>query len=82
MSFQLLSRTTPKARKEHQCIWCAQPIVNRATYVLDACLCDGDFQSNKWHPECQDAALDEFGYTDFTFDPGEGQRPQLVLTSI
>ena len=59
MSYNLLSKTTPKAKKQHDCIWCPERIVKGEKYIREISIFD-DFQSHAWHPECWEAAQDYF----------------------
>lgn len=56
MSYQQLSKTSPKARKEYSCIWCSEKILIGETHIKEVGEYEGDFQSNRWHPECHNAA--------------------------
>lgn len=56
MSYQLLSLTNPKARKEYGCIWCREKIQKGEVHVHESSKYEGDFQDHRWHPECQEAA--------------------------
>lgn len=55
MSFDLLSESYPKARKEHICEWCGEKILKNETYYRYTGLHDGDFQSTPLHLECKKA---------------------------
>lgn len=52
MSYQLISQTTPKARREYDCIWCVEKIAKGETHVHEISKYDGDLQDHRWHPEC------------------------------
>ena len=68
MSYQLLSKTEPKARKEYRCIWCPEKILRGAQHVHEVSKYDGDFQDHRWHPECKQASyrfFRESGEEDF-----------------
>jgi hypothetical protein len=56
MSYQLISKTLPKARKEYPCIWCSEKINIGEIHLKEVGEFDGDFQSNRWHEECHNAA--------------------------
>ncbi len=75
MSYQLLSKTTPTARKEYHCIWCPEKILKGEKHVHECSKYDGDFQDHRWHLECSKAA-DEFfqKYGEEEFLPHEFKR--------
>ena len=56
MSYQLLSETEPRARKEYSCIWCSEKIRKGEKHVHESSKNDGDFQDHRWHMECRTAA--------------------------
>ena len=58
MSFTLLSSVTRKARKQHRCIWCTEPIEMGDKYTHEKSVYDGYMQDHKWHPECLGANAD------------------------
>ncbi len=60
MSFQLLSLTHPKARKEKPCIWCGEKIHVGESHVHYSGVQDGDFQSTRIHSECYLAMQKDF----------------------
>lgn len=57
MSFQLLSQTESIARKEHDCIWCREKIQVGEKYSKQTGVFEGDFQANKFHPECLEVSF-------------------------
>jgi hypothetical protein len=54
MSYQLLSETTPVARKQYSCMWCVERIKIGEKHVHEVSKYDGEFQDHRWHPECLD----------------------------
>lgn len=77
MSYTLLSKTEPIARKDHKCIWCGQKIPKGEQYLAERSVYDGEMQNHHWHMECWSASKDEMGYTgDWEFGPYENERPQ------
>lgn len=60
MSYDLISKTTPKARKEHHCIWCCERIVAGEQYVHEISKYEGYLQNHKWHNECREASKEYF----------------------
>lgn len=69
MSYQLLSKTTPVARKQYSCIWCVEKIEQGEKHVYEVSKYDGDFQCGRWHPECIEAChqymKSQFGEDEF-----------------
>lgn len=75
MSYQLLSKTEPKARKNHKCIWCGELIEVGLVHVHESSKFEGDFQDHRWHPECWTAAGEFFAINgEDYFMPGEFKR--------
>ncbi len=76
MSYKLISMVEHKARKSHQCIWCAEAIAAGTRYLRERSIFDGEPQNHKWHPECKDAANAGWEAGDEEeFYPGENERP-------
>lgn len=50
--YRLLSKTTPVARKAHECSFCKEPIPPGIKYDSYAYLLDGDFEHLKAHRRC------------------------------
>lgn len=83
MSYQLISKTLPKARKEYPCIWCSEKILIGEIHLKEVGEFEGDFQSNRWHEECHNAAqmyFNESGENEFT--PYENKRGSIDEKSI
>lgn len=57
MSWQLLSETTPRARKQHRCEWCPEPIEVGEKHARYVGIFDGDLQVTRMHTECLDASV-------------------------
>ena len=74
MSYELLSETTPKARKDYSCIWCGEPIPKGEFHVHEVSKYDGDFQDHRWHPECIKASKEYFSADGEEFFGGEFKR--------
>jgi hypothetical protein len=70
---ELVETLTPKAKKEHLCIWCGETIDAKEKYTRQNFKMDGDFQSNAYHNECFDALLRSDLY-DEEFYPHEQLR--------
>lgn len=56
----LLSRSTPKARKPHICVWCGELIQIGEAHVHQVVKHCGDLQDSRWHLECHNASSDYF----------------------
>jgi len=75
MSYQLLSETEPKARKDYRCIWCPEKILKGEKHIHETSKYDGDFQDHRWHPECKQASDKFFRLTgEEEFDPHSCKR--------
>lgn len=60
MSAECFQQTLIKsAKKHHKCIWCGEPIFIGQPYERQPVVFDGDFQDNKYHPECWSVAINE-----------------------
>lgn len=73
----VLSTAWRKARKEHVCIWCGQPIVKGERYLDENVLGDNTVNNQKWHNECVHAAHEYYttwGMYDDTFEPYSFKR--------
>ena len=77
MSYTQLSESRHVARKKHVCMWCGQHINAGEQYIRLSGVYDGDFQVNKFHPECDEACTQEAAYEGpgFEFWPHENERP-------
>ena len=71
---EVLSNSTPKARKQHQCYLCAKPIEVGSTYVRSSGTYDGNFWTIAMHVACE-AQTKDWDETDWeTFSPGDLQQ--------
>jgi hypothetical protein len=77
VSYTELTRETPKARSPHKCTWCGEQILSGERYVRISAIFDGEFQTSKFHDECNDACLEEARYEggNFEFFPYDNERP-------
>ena len=78
MSYQLLSKTEPKARKAYTCIWCAEKVVKGEKHFHVVGKYCGELQDHRWHPECwaaQETYFLESGEEEFA--PHEFKRGSL-----
>lgn len=74
MSWQPLSDRDVVARQNHQCAWCGESIsIGRVCHISTGKY-EGEFQSNKFHPECWKAALDVFRSGEECFEMGIYKR--------
>lgn len=64
--------TEHRAAKRHRCIWCGEHIEQGERHCRQSGVFYGEFQTNRWHLECWDAA--EFSVDD-EFMPHENERP-------
>lgn len=56
MSYEELTvHDVKRCRMPHRCQWCAEEIAKGAPAVYRACIYEGDFCSDHFHPECWDA---------------------------
>lgn len=68
-----LDQSKPKARKNHECLWCGQPIPKGEIYSRWVGIFEGDFNCNKMHLECSKAFSEE--ENEGFILPGENERP-------
>jgi hypothetical protein len=59
-----------KARKRHGCVWCGTLIEKGEPYTKYNGTYDGDFQTSKFHPEC-----DKAYYRDESIEDGDELYP-------
>lgn len=59
MNYQLLSKTTPKAKKEYKCVWCPEKILRGEKHIKEVGTYDGFFY-RRWHTECWEASQKYF----------------------
>jgi len=57
--WRLFSDKVHMASKRHRCIWCGQGILKGDLFHRVTGSFDGQFQNNKWHPECHEAFRQE-----------------------
>jgi hypothetical protein len=79
MSWTTLRDTTPKARKRYRCTGCWEFIEAGEKHRHQVGIFDGDFNSNRWHPECFDFALD--GETEMEVTPGQFSRSEALAAT-
>lgn len=69
--------TTPKARKDHRCEWCAEVILKSERHVKNTGVWEGTWQNWRMHDECyEDASINDEMQDGFT--PFEHERPAKV----
>jgi hypothetical protein len=80
VSWETLNDTTPKARKRYQCSGCCEVIEVGEKHRYQVGKLDGDFQANRWHPECfwfaSDSCEIEEGITPGNFSRKEALAAQ------
>jgi len=81
--YNLISTTKPNAKKEYDCIWCSEKILKGEQHVKEVGEYQGDFQSNRWHQECHNAAqlyFEESNENEFTPHNNErGSKKEKIL---
>lgn len=77
MSYELLSNKLVKALKTYTCEWCGEKIVYKELHNKIAQVYEGDFQSIRFHKECNEACNKYFTenrfeteYTPYDFKRG------------
>jgi len=76
MSYERIHESMRKARKAHVCIWCGERISIGETHIYEFSKFDGDTQTHRWHPECDDAATDYFNSNEGPeFEAFANERP-------
>jgi hypothetical protein len=75
MSCTTIAKSTQKAKKAHRCSWCGGTIAMGETYLRTRVVFEGDPQTNKFHPECGDAAAEDYREWGEGFMPYENERP-------
>ena len=78
MSYESISSSTRRARKEHLCLWCHKMILKGEVYAWCVGKYEGNFQTAHYHPKC-DEEIDIVAKAegrDFSFEPGEGSWPE------
>jgi hypothetical protein len=63
-----------KARKAGRCIWCGEAIQKGEVHHIQAGKVDGEFQANRYHSECYEAALEDFREGDCDFEEASHKR--------
>jgi hypothetical protein len=83
MGYSLIANSTQKAKKEHRCTWCGQQILVGDEYVRIRGVFEGEPQTDKLHPECDDAASEYFREwgADEGYSPYENERPEKVTAN-
>lgn len=75
MSFTAMGYYQPVGKKDYRCIWCGQTIPKGQKHCKQTGIFEDEFQSNRYHPECFDAAGEDNGYWGDGFTPFENERP-------
>ncbi len=82
MSYSLLSRSAPRARKPHRCIWCGYPTIVGSKYVREASVYDGQMQNLAFHEACVKASDDYFNEVGEGEFPDDGEMPFFALYQL
>lgn len=64
-----------KARKPHDCTYCAEPIAKGACYVFQKGYYEGRWFESKMHPECFEDMCDS---GDGEYTPYSNERPKAA----
>ena len=70
----------PKAKKEHFCDSCGDPITIGQTYYRWRSYDGGDAGTNKMHPECYDMHVTNAEGGEWEYLRYDNDRPSTVLT--
>jgi hypothetical protein len=78
MSYEEISCTKPRARKEYSCSWCGEKIIRGETHQSRTYKNGGDFNSSREHTECA-AAMSTLNFNDWDnmdncYEAGEFKR--------
>lgn len=68
-----LDCSTPKARKDHRCIWCGETIPKGDKYSRWVGIFEGDFHCNQMHLECAEVSSED---AEDGFDAFSNERPK------
>jgi hypothetical protein len=74
---ELIGKRDVKAcRKKFRCLWCGETIGIGDSCTVVSQMFDGEFQSNRYHPECDDAVDETSKMVNgwFSFDPYNAER--------
>lgn len=77
MSYQFLSSSRPRARKDYDCIWCRDKITAGEQHFHNVSKYCGDLQDDRYHAECFLVAEKYFRTGETEFDPHEHKRGSL-----
>lgn len=79
MMFELISKIPIKRCRVGRCVWCGESMIGEAGVKVTAKF-DGEFQSDRYHPECDDAVEKTAGEIGaFGFDPHNGERGKPAI---
>ena len=80
MSYTLLSLTTPVSKKRRPCIWCGETIHEGERHEHERSVYQGEFQDQRWHPECRAFYLKHAGEYENEFTAYDNPRPDRATT--
>jgi len=63
-----------KAAKVHRCIWCGEEILKGEQHRIQAGKVYGEFQANRYHEDCYEAAIEDFRKGDCDFEEASHKR--------
>jgi hypothetical protein len=69
-----ISRSKPKARKQHRCIWCGEPIMVGEVHEHSVSKYMSDLQDHRFHLECVKPCEEGCAEMDGEFMPYENER--------
>lgn len=56
MTYHRFALTLSRAKFEHHCVWCCQPILTHSYYLREQSVYDRQFQNFNWHEACHNDA--------------------------
>lgn len=71
---RILGTTNPVAARPHKCIWCGQQIDKGEKHTRQAVDMNREFQDNRYHNECFEAAVSDWLMDIDEFVPYENAR--------
>ena len=79
MSYQEISCSEPKARKEHRCEWCNEKICVGEKHFQRTYVFEGDFNNGRMHLECK-AAMEKTPHDELIdgWMPGDFKRGKMA----
>ena len=76
----VLSDATRRAAKRYRCWFCQEKIEPGESHGHRTGVSDGDFWTMRFHPECDDYAMEHWDIDDWELhEPGEFARPMTAF---